>query len=195
MSKDRLDSYAKGLLELRNLVPRHLRTGVVQICADDGSANGFPIGWAEKAPHPYYRRLTWQTVVRGVPGDDDSYWQGGLARRAKYSPSDHGGHETLGRAIQEILTLAMWGDALAAHEIRAGRAGTYTATMDETKANWFARLYQPEGITHLGGGRMRFTNVAIAYFRGNPEVRAYVDANDVFHLNPLDPTVPLTRER
>jgi hypothetical protein len=192
VAKDRLDSHTTDQLKLRNLALRRLRNGFVQVCADDGSPDGCPIGWAEQVPHSYHRRLAWQTTVRGVPLDDYSYWHGGLAHRARYSPASQ--HETLGQAIEEIL-LAQWGDVLAAHEIRSGRVGTYTATMDETQANWLARLDEPKGITHLGGGRIRLTNVAVALFRGSPKIQMYIDANDTFHLSPLDPPVQLTREQ
>ncbi|GAA1035431.1 hypothetical protein ABT279_27305 [Amycolatopsis sp. NPDC000673] len=195
MAKDRLDSSTVNQVKLRNLAIRQPDRKVVQVCADDGSRDGFPVGWAELAPHPHYRRLSWHTVVRTVPGDDYSYWHGGLARRASYGPVEHGGRETLGAAIREILTLAQWGDVLADHEVRSGRTGTYLATMDPKQADWLAKLDEPKGITHLGGGRVRLDNVVVALFRGAPEVNMYVDADDVFHIHPMDPPIQLTRER
>ncbi|MFD2466487.1 hypothetical protein [Amycolatopsis silviterrae] len=194
MARDQLDAGTVNRVKLRGLVLRQPDRKTVRIYADDGSREGLPVGWAELAPHPYHRRPAWQTVYRSVPGDDSSYWRGGIARRAGYTPMDYGGSDEIRLAIDEILSLARWGDVLADREIRASRTGTYAATMDPVQAEWLAGLDAPKGITHLGGGRVRLTNVVVALFRGSPESQPYVDARDRFHLDPMDPPIPLSRE-
>ncbi|WP_134668833.1 MULTISPECIES: hypothetical protein [unclassified Amycolatopsis] len=66
--------------------------------------------------------------------------------------------------------------------------------MDPVQAEWLAGLAEPKGITRLGGGRVRLTAVVVALFRGSPESQPYVDANDLFHLDPMDPPIQLIRE-
>ncbi|MET9267771.1 hypothetical protein [Amycolatopsis sp. NPDC004079] len=193
--KDLLDIGTLTRLKRRNLLARQPNRKTVRVFVDDGSRDGFPVGWAELAPHPFTGRPAWRTVYRSVPGDDDSYWRGGLARRAGYKPLDHGGNDVVRLSIDEILTLARWGDVLAAREVRAGRTGAYTATMDPVQAEWLAGLDAPKGITHLGGGRVRLTNVVVALFRGSPESQPHVDAKDRFRLDPMDPPIQLTREQ
>ncbi|WP_116204725.1 hypothetical protein [Amycolatopsis circi] len=193
--KDQLDIGSLNRLKLRDLFVQQPDRRTVRVVADDGSRDGFPVGWAELAPHPFHGRPAWQTVYRSVPGDDDSYWRGGLARRAAYKPMEHGGNEEIRLSIDEILTLARWGDVLAAREVRVGRTGSYTATMDPAQAEWLAGLGEPKGITHLGGGRVRLTAVVVALFRGSPDSQPHVDAKDRFHLDPMDPPIQLTRER
>ncbi len=192
VAKDRLDPSSARRLELRDLVLRQPDRNTVRVYADDGSRDGFLVGWAELAPHPFHRRPAWQTVYRSVPGDDSSYWRGGIARQAGYTALDYGGSDEIRLAIDEILSLARWGDVLAA---RAGRTGTYTATMHPVQAEWLAGLAEPKGITHLGGGRVRLTAVVVALFRGSPESQPYVDANDLFHLDPMDSPIQLIREQ
>ncbi|KAA9162672.1 hypothetical protein FPZ12_011505 [Amycolatopsis acidicola] len=194
MGIDRLDRYTQERLRQRNLVVRRPRRDTVQICVDDGSREGFRVGWAEKKPRSFDGKLAWQSVYRDVPGNDDSYWRGGLADKARYTPLDYGGIEELELAVREILDLARWGDVLAAREIRSGAGGTYTATMDETQAEWLAGLAEPKGITHLGGGRIRLTAVVVALFRGSPDSQLHVDAHDVLHVYPGDPPVQLARQ-
>lgn len=192
--KDLLDIGTLTRLKRRNLLARQPDRKTVRVFVDDGSRDGFPVGWAELAPHPYHRRPAWQAVYRSVPGDDSSYWSGGIARRAGYQPMDYGGSDEIRLAIDEILTLARWGDVLAAREVRSGRTGTYTAAMHPVQAQWLAGLDAPKGITHLGGGRVRLTNIVVALFRGSPESQPHVDALDRLHLDPMDPPIQLTRE-
>ncbi|ATY09663.1 hypothetical protein CU254_03675 [Amycolatopsis sp. AA4] len=193
VAKNQLDPSSAHRLQMRNLLVRQPDRKTVRVCADDGSREGFPIGWAELAPS--HGRPAWHTVYRSVPGDDSSYWRGGIARRAGYQPMEYGGSDEIRLAIDEILTLARWGDVLADREIRSGRTGTYTAVMDPAQAEWLAGLDEPKGITHLGGGRVRLTNVVVALFRGSPDPHPHVDANDLFHLDPLDAPIQLIRER
>ncbi|MBB1157545.1 MULTISPECIES: hypothetical protein [Amycolatopsis] len=195
VAEHQLDPGSAQRLKLRDLVVRQPDRKTVRVFADDGSRDGFLVGWAELAPHPFHGRPAWQTVYRSVPGDDYSYWRGGTARRAHYTAMDYGGSDEIRLAIDEILTLARWGDVLADRETRAGRTGTYTATMDPVQAEWLAGLDEPKGITHLGGGRVRLTNVVVALFRGSPESQPHVDVNDLFHLDPMDSPIQLIRER
>ncbi|MGW7538378.1 hypothetical protein [Amycolatopsis sp. NPDC054798] len=194
VAKDQLDPGTANWVKSRNLVLQRPDKNTVRVCADDGSRGGFPIGWAELAPHPYHRRPVWQTVYRSVPGDDSSYWLGGIARRAGYKTMEHGGNDDLRLSIDEILTLARWGDVLADREIRSGRTGTYLATMHPVQAEWLAGLDEPKGVAHLGGGRVRLTNVFVALLRGSPDSQPHIDANDMLHLDPMDPLIQLTRE-
>ncbi|MGW4401990.1 hypothetical protein ACWEHA_42380 [Amycolatopsis nivea] len=195
VGKVRLDPTSARRLELRGLAVRQPDRNTVRVCADDGSRDGCVVGWAELAPHPFHGRPAWQSVYRSVPGDDSSYWRGGIARQADYTALDYGGSDEIRLAIDEILSLARWGDVLAAREVRSGRTATYTATMHPAQAEWLAGLGEPKGITDLGGGRVRLTAVVVALFRGSPESQPYVDAKDLFHLDPMDPPIQLTRER
>src|SRR4051794_20716768 len=95
VAKDRLDPASARRLELRDLVLRQPDRNTVRVYADDGSRDGFLVGWAELAPHPFHRRPAWQTVYRSVPGDDSSYWRGGIARQAGYTALDYGGSDEI----------------------------------------------------------------------------------------------------
>ncbi|MEV5568384.1 hypothetical protein AB0L54_36860 [Streptomyces sp. NPDC052196] len=194
MDTSRLSAHAKAELHQRNLFLRSgKRSTAVQIRVDDGSPDGFLVGWVEQEPDPFYqRRLTWQWHAR-IASTEPGYYRGRV--NARYSEGNlAGGEESIEKAIQEVLYLASYGDILAAREVESGRAGAYTTTMDESQADWLASLDEPKGITHLGGGKLRLTNIAVAYFRGSPQHGSYVDANYLLYLDPMDEPYQLIRE-
>jgi hypothetical protein len=80
-----------------------------------------------------------------------------------------GGLRGIEAAIHAVLDHAHYGDIMAALERKSGNNATYTATVYEGQAAWLATLDEPDGITHLGGGAVRFTSPAIAYMRSLPE--------------------------
>ncbi|MYW92353.1 hypothetical protein G3I59_17510 [Amycolatopsis rubida] len=98
-------------------------------------------------------------------------------------------------SIDEILTLARWGDVLAAREVRSSRTGAYTATMDPVRAEWLAGLAEPTG----GHSPRRRTSPAHRRrrraFPGSPESQPYVDTNDMVPLDPMDSPIQLIGER
>ncbi|MGW1882398.1 hypothetical protein [Streptomyces sp. NPDC001970] len=86
-------------------------------------------------------------------------------------------------AVRAVLDHARYGDVLFALEQGAGSDATYTAEVHRAHAAWLAALAEPEGITHLGNGRVRFTGPAVAYLRGLPErLGCHVDDEDRLRL-------------
>ncbi|MFF1360048.1 hypothetical protein [Streptomyces sp. NPDC058297] len=171
MDVSRLSAHAKAELHQRNLFLRPVNgSTAVQVRVADGSPDGFLIGWVEQEPHPYYRRLVWQHHARRAtlePG----YWHGLV--NARYDDGNEaGGEESTERAIHELIYVASFGDVLAAREIESGRVETYVATIDEEQAEWLADCAEPKGMTHLGGGKVRLTNIAGPYLRGAPGFRS-----------------------
>ncbi len=55
----------------------------------------------------------------------------------------------------------------------------YTANMDEASASWLAGLDEPQGITHLGNGKVRFSQSAYSYLRNvPPHMDVHIDSHD-----------------
>ncbi|MFE4688115.1 hypothetical protein [Streptomyces sp. NPDC056721] len=194
MDLSRLSANAKAELHLRNLFLQPVkRSTVVQIRLADGSPDGFLIGWVEQEPHPYHRRLAWQSHARRV--NEELGYQRSLAEARYDEGNKAGGKESIEEAIHEVLYRASWMDVLITREIASGRAETYTATIYEPQAEWLASLDEPKGITHLGGGKTRLTNIAVAYFRGTPQHSPYIDSNYLFHFDQWDDPYQLIREQ
>ncbi|MFE6667510.1 hypothetical protein ACFVFH_28615 [Streptomyces sp. NPDC057697] len=194
MDISRLSAHAQDDLRRRSLF---LRSGdtpkSVEIRVDDGSRDGFVIGWVRQEPHAFRpRSLAWQAYARHAMNDPD-YWRRRVEGR--YAEYGGGGEESVESAIREVLYAASYGDVLAARERETGGNGTYVGTIDERQAQWLGSLDEPKGMTHLGGGRIRFTGTAAAYFRGGPQSGPYIDATHLLHLDPLDEPYQLTRER
>ena len=57
---------------------------------------------------------------------------------------------------------------------------TYTVVMDEAWAEWVAGVDELQGtVAHLGNGRVRFNETAIAYLRcPRPPLGMYIHVND-----------------
>ncbi|NEA48094.1 hypothetical protein [Streptomyces sp. SID10815] len=168
----------------------------MRICADDGSRGGFPIGWVVREPHAFRPgRLAWNAYARRAV-NDPGYWNGRV--RGRYEEYGGGGEENIDKAVHEVLYAASFGDVLAARAAESRAADTYAGTIDEAQAEWLGSLDVPKGMTHLGGGRIRFTAIAYAYFRGGPESGPFIEevgGTPLLHLDPLDEPYRLTRER
>ncbi|MBB4683586.1 hypothetical protein [Amycolatopsis jiangsuensis] len=163
------------------------------ICVSDDGTN---VGGVEKSPlskAAWDRRTPWQSYYRRVGHTDIDYWRGG-ARNVTYQRLEVGS-ESIDDAIDAIFSLFHFGDVLAARERESGRSGSYLATMDPGYAVQFADLELPAGITRAGENRVRFTNVAVAYFRGEPVTETFVDADDRLYLPGGEEPCQLVRER
>lgn len=153
---DKVGAAVRRLLEQRNLFLRteHDRfEEVVFVCVDDGEPGGYPVGHVMGASGGG----AWRAYARVPQGT----WFGD-ARVAT-------GLATVDDAIRAVLEHARYADYLRAVERSAGTVTkTYTAAVDPGHAEWLTTLEEPEGITHLGDGRVRFTESAVAYLRNPP---------------------------
>lgn len=194
MDVSRLAARTQDDLRRRNLFLRRGDTPTtLEVRVDDGSRGGFLIGWVKQEPHSFRPgHRAWQSYARSAI-NEPGYWHGRV--RGRYEVYGGGGEETIEKALYEVLYAASYGDVLAASEAGSGRSGTYVGTIDQRQAEWLGSLDLPEGMTHLGGGKMRFTDIAVAYFRGGPQSGPYIDATYLLYLDPMDDPYQLTRER
>ncbi|WP_280703083.1 hypothetical protein [Kitasatospora sp. GP82] len=76
---------------------------------------------------------------------------------------------------------AHYGDILEAVEAETGRRATYTIHFSSVEiGEWFGMLSEPRGMTHLGGGSVRFTN---AYYRSRSKWSGVYVQGDVFYYD------------
>jgi hypothetical protein len=190
----KLGTDTKTSLTQRGLFLRQGQTRTaVEICVADGSATGFLIGWVEKARHPDHgRRKVWRHHARQA-STEDGYYRGRV--RGVYLLGPLAGIESADAAMSEVLGAAEYGDVLADRERQSGRDELYVGTVGQQQADRLGSLEEPQGITNRGDGTVEFTNVALAYFRGSPDIAYCVDASYLLHLNPRAEPYQLTRER
>ncbi|WP_340687616.1 hypothetical protein LCL61_16455 [Amycolatopsis coloradensis] len=153
---DEIGATVRRLLEQRKLFlkPEHDDLGkVVYVCVDDRTPGGFPVGHVIATAGG----RAWLAYAR-IP-------KGGFHEIAQVAA----GLPTFDAAIRAVLDHARSADILRAVE-RSPRAAakTYTAIVDPGHAEWLTTLEEPQGITHLGNGRVRFTEAAVAYLRNPP---------------------------
>jgi len=145
----------RSLLEQRNLFLKTEHDGsekIVYVCVDDGMPGGLPVGHAIRTAGG-----VWLAYARVPQGDYP-----GTAQVAVGLP-------TCDAAIRAVLDHARYADILRSVERSTGAAAkTYTAVVDPGHAEWLTTLEEPQGITHLGNGEVRFTEAAIAYLRNPP---------------------------
>ncbi|WP_075027157.1 hypothetical protein [Streptomyces mirabilis] len=67
--------------------------------------------------------------------------------------------------MNAVLDPARYGDVMFALEQRSGSVVTYIAEVHRDHATRLAALDEPEGITRLGNGTVRFTSPAVAHLR------------------------------
>ncbi|MEV7520430.1 hypothetical protein [Streptomyces sp. NPDC091371] len=136
--------------------------GIVYVCLDDGLPGGYPVGYV-------------------VPSRAGSWFAYARARAGRVFACDQvdAGLSGIEAAVRAVLDHARYGDVLYALARDSGAEVSYTAELRRDHATWLASLPAPNGITHLGGGRVRLTGPAVAYLRGLPERRGcHVDAED-----------------
>ncbi|MGI5253489.1 hypothetical protein [Actinacidiphila glaucinigra] len=167
-----IDGTLTRLLKQRRLFLHHERNEaveVVYVCVDDGLPGGFPVGHV--IPSGASGAATWTAYARVRPGRCFSNDQVGAALLSV--------HE----AVRAVLDHAHYGDVMFALEQEAGSVATYTAEVHQQHAVRLASLDEPEGITHLGNGTVRFTSPAVAYLRSLPErFGCRVDGEDRIRL-------------
>jgi hypothetical protein len=178
-----IGSAVRTLLRQRNLFVKSEHDGsenVVYVCVDDGAPGGFPVGHVIEAAGGRvwlaYARVRTQGVFRnrevavGLPSCDE--------------------------AIRAVVEHASYADILrTAERSSAAATTTYVAVVDPGHAEWLAALEEPKGITHLGDGRVRFTESAVAYLRKPPPpLSLYVEVQGDELVVDLVP-YQLTRER
>ncbi|MEU3766690.1 hypothetical protein AB0E55_16660 [Amycolatopsis keratiniphila] len=143
--EDHVGAAVRRLLEQRNLFLKTENDDVgkvVYVCVDDRTPGGFPVGHVIATAGG----RTWLAYAR-VP-------KGGFHDIAQVAV----GVPTFDAAIRAVLDHARSADILRAVERSPGAATkTYTAVVDPGHAEWLTTLEEPQGITHLGGGRVRFT--------------------------------------
>ncbi|WP_392753198.1 hypothetical protein [Streptomyces sp. LN590] len=174
-----IDRSLTRLLKQRRLFLTRERSDaaeIVYVCVDDGLPGGYPVGYVIPS-----RTGTWFAYARARPG------------RVFANDQVDAGLLSVEEAVRAVLDHARYGDVLFALEQRAGSDATYTAEVHRAHATWLAALAEPEGITHLGNGRVRFTGPAVAYLRGLPErLGCHVEDEDRIHLG--GKSYRLTRE-
>ncbi|MET9582069.1 hypothetical protein ABZY10_02905 [Streptomyces sp. NPDC006539] len=174
-----IDRSLTRLLKQRRLFLTRERSDaaeIVYVCVDDGLPGGYPVGYVIPS-----RTGTWFAYARARPG------------RVFANDQVDAGLLSAEEAVRAVLDHARYGDVLFALEQRAGSDATFTAEVHRAHATWLAALAEPEGITHLGNGRVRFTGPAVAYLRGLPErLGCHVDDEDRIHLG--GESYRLTRE-
>lgn len=139
---------------------------IVYVCVDDGLPGGYPVGYVIPS-----RAGTWFAYARARPG------------RVFACDQVDAGLLSIDAAVRAVLDHARYGDVLYALEQGAGSDAAYTTEVRQDHAVWLAALAEPEGITHLGNGRVRFTGPAVAYLRGLPErLGCHVDDEDRIRL-------------
>ncbi|MCX5195531.1 hypothetical protein OOK31_16730 [Streptomyces sp. NBC_00249] len=147
----------------------------VSVRLDDGHPDGFPVGHVVSTPS------TWIAYAR-VP-------HGNSFRNREFL-----GPLTYEEALERVVTFARYDDLLR-HSERAGRARTYSVVMGVERAEWLAGHTEPAGITHLGGGRVRLTESAVAYLRNPPpSVGLFLFVTDRDKLWIDGDTYPMTRD-
>ncbi|MHC0433211.1 hypothetical protein ACX6XY_23990 [Streptomyces sp. O3] len=135
---------------------------IVYVCVDDGLPGGYPVGYAVPS-----RAGTWFAYARSRPG------------RVFACDQVDAGLPSAEAAVRAVIDHARYGDVLYALERGVGSDATYTTELHRDHAAWLVALDEPEGITDLGGGRVRFTGPAVAYLRGLPaRLGCHVDQED-----------------
>lgn len=148
MDIDRIDPDLKERLKVRRLFlfqepfdPRGEQK--VSVRLGEGSPDGFPVG------HVVSSGSTWLSYAR-VPCD-------GTFRNREFL-----GPQTFEEALDTVLTFARYDDLLRSSE------RSYSTVVGMERAEWLAGHTEPAGITHLGDGRVRLTESAVAYLRNPP---------------------------
>nr|BFD86126.1 hypothetical protein StreXyl84_55270 [Streptomyces sp. Xyl84] len=181
MKLSRIDRSVTKLLQRRKLFLKQEQEDdlgeVVYVCVDDGEPGGFPVGHVM----PVAQGRAWLAFARVRPGHPF-----GTDQVAAGLPS-------VEDALRAVLDHAHYGDIMASLAQESGSTTTYTADVDVEQARWLAALDEPEGMTHLGRGRVRFTGSAVAYLRSLPEhLDCHVDHKDRLWL--AGDAYPLKRE-
>ncbi|MGQ0773173.1 MAG: hypothetical protein ACT4NY_01940 [Pseudonocardiales bacterium] len=178
MNLDGISSYIKNYLGDRGLFLRSDQGTRVLVCLPDGSSQGITVGWVdqESGIQPGWWRARWIVPGRGLA----------------LPPLDAGGRD-LNEALKSVLEDARYGDILAARERESGVATTYTAMVTVEGAEQLAGYSDPDlqGTIHLGGGKVQFTNVAVAYLRGETTMSWWVDSKNQLWAG-FDGPYPLT---
>ncbi|MFF3838228.1 hypothetical protein [Streptomyces sp. NPDC001930] len=147
----------------------------VSVRLNDGASDGFPIG------HVVSSGSTWVSYAR-VP-------HGGTFRNREFL-----GPQTFEDALDTVLTFARYDDLVRASEA-SGRSQGYTVVMGVERAEWLADRTEPAGITHLGAGKVRLTESAVAYLRNPPpSVGLFLFVTDGNKLWIDGDTYPMTRD-
>ncbi|MGW6914366.1 hypothetical protein ACWGB8_11170 [Kitasatospora sp. NPDC054939] len=169
-------------MERRRLSLQTLDGGrCVVVCLDSGGRGGIEVARATRSP---YGR-GWTVTVRRRLQD------AGIGLREYADIHD------LDTAIESILTMVAYDDILRDREQSSGTVITYTAVMGTARAQWLADFEQPPGITHLGNGRVRLAESAVAFLQAAPSsywLLLTVDP-DLTRLVIDGDFYPLTRER
>jgi hypothetical protein len=184
MDMARIDPSLTKLLKERGLHLRKAKPGrhvgdeeTFLVLVDDGHPDGFQVGHVVAAAGG----MTWLPYART---------DGGRTRQVGV------GLLSFGAAIQAVVEHARFDDILRAVEARSGRGTTYSAVVDEGHAEWLAALEEPEGITNLGNGRVRFTESAVAFLRNPPSpLNLYVQVHGADELALDLCSYKLTRDR
>jgi hypothetical protein len=156
MGTANIDPSLKKLLKQRRLYLRKAKPGqhargeeTFFVLLDDGHEDGFQVGHVVEVAGG----LAWIAYARA---------QGYASRKVAV------GLPSFEAAVQAVIDHARYDDILRATEARSGTVTTYTAVVDEGHAEWLAALEEPKGITHLGNGRVQFTESAVAFLRNPP---------------------------
>ncbi|MFJ6633959.1 hypothetical protein ACIQMR_21615 [Streptomyces sp. NPDC091376] len=174
-----IDRSLATLLKQRRLFLTRERSDaaeVVYVCVNDGLPGGYPIGYVIPS-----RAGTWFAYARARPG------------RVFTCDQVDANLLSIDTAVRAVLDHARYGDVLYALERATGSDTTYTAEVHRDHAAWLTALDVPEGITHLGNGRVRLTGPALAYLRGLPE-RLGCHVDDENRLRLAGVSYLLTRE-
>ncbi|WP_406065432.1 hypothetical protein OG462_39240 [Streptomyces sp. NBC_01077] len=178
---NRITPALRERLEVRNLFlyqePSMGRPGeqAVSVRLNHGTPDGFPVG------HVVSSGSTWVSYAR-VP-------HGGTFRNKEFL-----GPQTFEEALDTVLTFARYDDLVRFSEA-SGRTRGYTVVMGVERAEWLADRTEPAGITHLGGGRVRLTESAVAYLRNPPpSVGLFLFVTDSNKLWIDGDTYPMTRD-
>ncbi|WP_425826768.1 hypothetical protein [Streptomyces fractus] len=150
---------------------------IMYVCVRDGLPGGYPIGYALPS-----RNGTWFAYARARPG------------RIFACDQVASGLFSVESAVRTVLDHAHFGDVLQALERAAGATATYTADLPRGHVARIAELAGPDGLTCLGGGRIRLAATTVAYLRGLPR-RLDCHVDDENRIRVAGETYPLTRER
>lgn len=177
-----IDGSLARVLKQRRLflgLERNEAVEIVYVCVDDGLPGGFPVGQVIRTGAS--GAGTWSAYARVRPG------------RVFANDQVATGLSTVGEGVSAVLDHARYGDVMFALEQQSGSVVTYVAEVHRDHATHLAALDEPEGITHLGNGRVRFTSPAVAYLRSLPErLDCRVDGENLIRL--AGASYPLIRE-
>ncbi|MFF3653948.1 hypothetical protein [Streptomyces olivochromogenes] len=177
-----IDGSLARVLKHRRLflsLERNEAVEIVYVCVDDGLPGGFPIGHVIATGAS--GAGTWSAYARARPG------------RVFANDQVATGLLSVGEAVGAVLDHARYGDVMFALEQQSGTVVTYIAEVHRDYAAHLAALDEPEGITHLGNGTVRFTSPAVAYLRSLPErLDCRIDGENRIRL--AGESYPLIRE-